>query len=121
MQNDEEFMRKANKPVTKPRRVTSCSSSTITLKTMDPRRESARLRGIGPELTLLEAGEVILSLSKKKKGSDRRRKGGVFINPEFDEWYNAALVPLPANQRSTAGAEGKVGVVGPTGIRRCRQ
>ena len=84
---------------------------------MDLRRKSARLRGIGPELTLLEAGEVILSLSKKKS-KRRRRKGDFFINPEFDEWYNTALVPLPANQRSKKDEECMVGVDGSTGTRK---
>ena len=46
----------------KPSRVILLHHNNTEKPTMDLRRKSARLRGIGPELTLLEAGEVVIGL-----------------------------------------------------------
>ena len=55
-------------------------------------KRSARLLGIKPELSLLEANNIINRLSRRKRA---KRLSSAYLDMET----MAALVPLPANQR----------------------
>ena len=61
-------------------------------------KRSARLLGIKPELSLLEANNIINRLSRRKRA---KRLSSAYLDIET----MAALVPLPANQRFVTGDE----------------